>query len=85
MPDAAHKQIASNAVAKAMLTFAAGIAEATTAEFAYRVTDYLADIASSDGCDPETAELLTDLINVIQPPAVSPQRRKFTVINGGAA
>ena len=45
--------------------------------------DYLAKIAGSNGCDAETAELLGDLINVIQPPA--PPQRKFTVIKGGVA
>jgi hypothetical protein len=47
------------------------------------VTDYLAEIAASAGCDAETAELLADLILVIQPPA--PPQRKFSVIQGGAA
>jgi hypothetical protein len=45
--------------------------------------DYLARISGSDGCDAETAELLADLISVIQPPA--PPQRKFQVIQGGAA
>jgi hypothetical protein len=83
MPDAAHKQIASNAVAKAMLTLAASIAEAADADFAERMINYLARIAGSNGCDAETAELLSDLILVIQPPA--PPQRKFQVIQGGAA
>jgi hypothetical protein len=48
------------------------------------VTDYLADIANSAGCDAETADLLADLITVIQPPASTPQR-KFQLIQGGAA
>jgi len=78
-----RRPVADNTARKALLTFAAGIAEATTAEFAVRVTNYLADIAGSNGCDAETAELLGDLISVIQPPA--PQQRKFTVINGGLA
>jgi hypothetical protein len=47
------------------------------------VTDYLADIAGSDGCDTETADLLSDLILVIKPPA--PPQRKFSVIQGGVA
>jgi hypothetical protein len=47
------------------------------------MTDYLADIAGSNGCDAETAELLADLIRVIQPPA--PPQRKFGVIQGGIA
>jgi hypothetical protein len=83
MPDATHKQIGSNAVAKAMLTLAAGIAEAASAEFATCLTNYLEGVAGSAGCDPETAELLADLIIVIQPPA--PPQRKFAVIKGGAA
>ena len=84
MPDCAHKQIGSNAVAKALLTLAASIAEAADADFADRMISYLSNIANSDGCDAETAELLSDLILVIQPPAVSPQR-KFQVIQGGVA
>jgi hypothetical protein len=49
------------------------------------MTDYLSKIAGGNGCDAETAELLADLISVIQPPAPSPQLRKFEVIQGGAA
>ena len=80
-----HETTASDPVArKALLTLAAGIAQATTADFALCVTDYLADIANSAGCDAETADLLADLITVIQPPASTPQR-KFQLIQGGAA
>jgi hypothetical protein len=67
-----------------LLALGAAIAEATSAEFAIRVTDYLGTIAGSAGCDAETSDLLADLILVIQPPASTPQR-KFTVIQGGAA
>jgi hypothetical protein len=67
-----------------MLTLAAGIAEAASAEFATCLTNYLENVAGAPGCDPETAELLSDLIIVIQPPA-PPQRTKFAVIQGGAA
>ena len=79
-----HESTANDTVArKGLLTLGAAIAEATSAEFAINVTNYLSKIAGSDGCDPETAELLGDLIRVIEPPA--PPQRKFTVINGGIA
>jgi hypothetical protein len=84
MPDCAHKQIGSNAVAKALLTLAASIAEAADADFADRMTGYLSNIANSAGCDAETSDLLADLILVIQPPVPTP-RRKFQLIQGGAA
>ena len=79
-----HKSTATDQIArKGLLALGAAIAEATSAEFAIRVTDYLGTIAGSAGCDPETAELLSDLILVIQPPA--PPQRKFQLIQGGAA
>jgi hypothetical protein len=40
-------------------------------------------IAGGNACDAETAELLGDLISVIQPPA--PPQRKLTLIRGGIA
>ena len=83
MSNAIRQTNSDNAARKALLVFAAGIAEATSPDFAVQVIEYLSNIAGSSGCDAETAELLADLISVIQPPA--PPQRKFTVINGGIA
>jgi hypothetical protein len=56
-----------------VLALAAGIAEVSSREFALGLVKYLIEIADSDGCDPETSEMLWNLIAVIQPPAYTPR------------
>ena len=73
MSDAVHKTNSDLAARKAILNLGAGIAEVSSREFAIGLVRYLIEIADNDGCDPETAELLWDLITVIQPPAATPR------------
>ena len=53
---------------KALLTLAAGIADAASAEFAVGVIRYLIEAIDNGFCDPQTEALVWNMVDVIQPP-----------------
>ena len=80
-----HKKSNNDATCrKALIALACGIAQTAPDEFGTYLADYLTNVANGGGCDAETADLLSDLVLVIRPPAPTPHR-KFAVIQGGAA